>query len=130
MYQRTTRHIRITVEPRYLENQSRPDDMAFVWAYTIRLANTGPETVTLRTRYWHITDGHGRVQEVRGPGVVGEEPTLKPGQGFEYTSGVPLATPTGFMAGSYQMETAEGEKFIVDIPVFSLDSPHMPRAIN
>lgn len=130
MYERTTRGIRITVEPRYLENQSRPDDRAFVWAYTIKLANMGADTVTLRTRHWRITDGHGKVQEVRGPGVVGEEPTLKPGQGFQYTSGVPLTTPTGFMVGSYQLETAAGEIFTVDIPAFSLDSPHMQKAIN
>jgi ApaG protein len=130
MYERVTRNIKVIVQPRYLENQSRPDEQAFVWAYTITLANMGGETVTLRTRYWRITDGHGRIQEVRGPGVVGEEPTLKPGQSFEYTSGVPLGTPTGFMVGSYQLETDSGESFAVDIPAFSLDSPHMQRAIN
>ena len=100
MYERITRNIRVTVAPRFLDNQSKPDERAFVWAYTIRLANLGPETVTLRTRYWRITDAAGRIQEVRGPGVVGEEPTLKPGQGFEYTSGVPLSTPTGFTSAT------------------------------
>ena len=130
MYERTTRNIKVTVEPRFLENQSRPDDLAFVWAYTIHLANLGGETVTLRRRHWRITDGHGRVQEVRGPGVVGEEPTLKPGQGFQYTSGVPLSTPTGFMVGTYELESAGGENFSVDIPAFSLDSPYMQKAIN
>jgi len=130
MYQRTTRDIAITVKPEYLEAQSRPDDGYFVWAYTITIENLGAETVTLRTRYWRITDARGRVQEVRGAGVVGEQPTLKPGERFQYTSGAPLPTPSGFMTGAYQMETETGEPFNVDIPVFSLDSPHMPRHLH
>src|SRR5207247_9392322 len=87
MYEETTRGIRLIVKPKYLESQSRPDDDHFVWAYTITIENHGPETVTLRSRYWKITDARGRVQEVKGAGVVGEQPTLKPGQAFEYTSG-------------------------------------------
>ena len=130
MYERTTRGIRIVVRPRYLDNQSQPDAGRFVWAYTIAIENHGVETVTLRNRYWKITDAHGRVQEVRGPGVVGEQPTLQPGEVFEYTSGCPLTTPSGFMAGAYQMEGQGGERFNVDIPVFSLDSPHENRRIN
>src|SRR3954471_18857373 len=106
MYERTTRKLRVVASPRYLESQSRPEDNHFVWAYTITIENHGAETVTLRSRYWRITDGRGKVQEVRGAGVVGEQPTLKPGQSFEYTSGAPLATPSGFMVGSYQLETA------------------------
>lgn len=123
MYERTTRNIRITVEPEYLADQSRPEESYFVWAYTITIANLGRETVTLKTRYWKITDAQGRSQEVRGAGVIGEQPTLRPGEEFSYTSGAPLATASGFMVGAYQMETTDGEPFNVDIPAFSLDSP-------
>jgi ApaG protein len=123
MYDSTTRGIRVSVEPRYLDGQSRPEEDYFVWAYTIVIENTGAETVTLKTRYWKITDALGRVQEVRGAGVVGEQPTLEPGDRFEYTSGAPLATSSGFMVGAYQMETAQGEPFNVNIPAFSLDLP-------
>ena len=130
MYERTTRDIRVLVRPRYLESQSRPDEGHFVWAYTITIENHGAETVTLRSRFWKITDGQGRTQEVRGPGVVGEQPTLRPGQSFQYTSGAPLATPSGFMVGAYLMETEHGENFEIDIPAFSLDSPHMPHQLN
>lgn len=130
MYERVTRSIKVIVRPQYLEGQSKPDEGHFVWAYNITVENHGRETVTLRTRYWKITDGMGKVQEVRGAGVVGEEPTLKPGDSFQYTSGCPLKTPSGFMAGAYQMQTAAGEMFNVEVPPFSLDSPHMKRSIN
>jgi ApaG protein len=130
MYQSTTRDIRVTVRPEFLEEQSRPDEGYFVWAYTIMVENLGAETVTLKTRYWKITDSGGRVQEVRGAGVVGEQPTLQPGQSFQYTSGCPLTTASGFMAGAYQMETAAGEAFNVEIPAFSLDSPYTPRHMH
>jgi ApaG protein len=121
MYESTTRNIRVTVRPKYLQSQSRPDDDHFVWAYTIMIENKGTETVTLRSRHWKITDARGRLQEVKGEGVVGEQPTLAPGKSFEYTSGVPLSTPSGFMVGTYQMETKEGERFDIAIPAFSLD---------
>lgn len=124
MYSSTTRNIRVTVDPIFLEEQSRPEDSQFVWAYRVRIANEGEEEVTLRHRYWRITDSRGKVQEVRGAGVVGEQPTLKPGQIFEYTSGAPLPTPSGFMTGSYEMELSDGDLFQVQIPAFSLDSPH------
>jgi ApaG protein len=139
MYEKTTRNIRVTVRPKYLQSQSRPDDDHFVWAYTITIENHGSEPVTLRSRHWKITDDRGRLQEVRGDGVVGEQPTLKPGESFDYTSGVPLSTPSGFMVGTYQMESASGERFDIDIPAFSLDidppsllrdSPRTPRLIN
>jgi ApaG protein len=130
MYQSTTRDIRVTVRPEFLEEQSRPDEAYFVWAYTIMVENLGAETVTLKTRYWKITDSGGRVQEVRGAGVVGEQPTLQPGQSFQYTSGCPLTTASGFMAGAYQMETAAGEAFNVEVPAFSLDSPYAPRHMH
>lgn len=130
MYSATTRAIKVTVEPQYLEDQSSPVDDHFVWAYRVRIENHGDETVQLRRRHWRITDGMGRVQEVRGPGVVGEQPVLAPGQSFEYTSGTPLHTPSGIMVGTYQMETGGGEHFEVDIPAFSLDSPHQPIRLN
>lgn len=124
MYQTTTRGIAVTVKPVYLEDQSSPADNYYVWAYQVRIENRGPQTVQLRTRHWQITDARGQIQEVRGPGVVGEQPVLKPGQTFEYTSGTPLPTPSGIMVGSYQMESESGETFDVAIPAFSLDSPH------
>ncbi|MEJ2626260.1 MAG: Co2+/Mg2+ efflux protein ApaG, partial [Pseudolabrys sp.] len=92
--------------------------------------NLGAETVQLKTRHWRITDSLGRLQEVKGPGVVGEEPVLKPGESFEYTSGVPLPTPSGFMVGSYGMITGEGEPFDIEVPAFSLDSSYAERTIN
>ncbi len=130
MYESVTRNIHVLVRPRYLQSQSRPDDDHFVWAYTITIANKGLEIVTLRSRHWRITDDRGKLQEVKGEGVVGEQPTLAPGESFEYTSGVPLSTPSGFMVGTYQMETSGGELFDVDIPAFSLDSPQAHRPIN
>ena len=130
MYERITRGIKIIVRPQYLENQSKPDEGHFVWAYTITVENHGRDTVTLKTRYWKITDATGKVQEVRGAGVVGEQPTLKPGDSFQYTSGCPLKTPSGFMVGAYQMQTGAGEMINVEIPAFSLDSPHDRHAIN
>jgi ApaG protein len=124
MYSKITRAIQITVKPVYLDEQSAPADNYYVWAYKVRIENRGGETVTLKTRHWRITDSLGRLQEVKGPGVVGEQPCLKPGDSFEYTSGTPLATPSGIMVGAYQMEGAGGESFDVAIPAFSLDSPH------
>ena len=123
-YARTTRDITVTVEPIYLEAQSTPERSHYVWAYRVNIANGGSETVQLMTRHWQITDSSGRTEEVRGEGVVGEQPILKPGESFEYTSGTTLGTPTGIMVGSYQMETQWGERFDVAVPAFSLDSPH------
>ena len=130
MYSETTRAIRVTVKPFYLEDQSSPAENHYVWAYHVRIENTGLEKVQLRTRYWRITDALGRIQEVRGPGVVGEQPILEPGESFEYTSGTPLPTPSGIMVGTYQMEGADGGMFDVRIPAFSLDSPHQPVRLN
>jgi ApaG protein len=130
MYRATTRNIEVTVTPKFLADRSAPDKGQFFWAYTIEISNNGGETVQLKTRYWHITDGSGRVQEVRGAGVVGEEPVIAPGKSFEYTSGVPLPTPSGFMAGRYGMVTESGERFDIEIPAFSLDSLHASRTIN
>ena len=127
LYDCTTRLIRITVDPVFLDDESVPEDNYFVWAYTIVIENTGTEVVQLKSRYWMITDALGRVQEVRGPGVVGEQPVLHPGETFEYTSGTPLSAATGIMVGSYKMETELGETFDVAIPAFSLDSPYASK---
>lgn len=124
MYTAETRAIEVSVEPVYLEDESSPDESHYVWAYRIRIVNHGRERVQLRNRHWRITDDLGRVQEVRGPGVVGVEPVIEPGQAFEYASAAPIGTPSGIMVGTYQMETAAGERFDVAIPAFSLDSPH------
>ncbi|HUZ71390.1 MAG TPA: Co2+/Mg2+ efflux protein ApaG [Stellaceae bacterium] len=130
MYSETTQSITVTVEPNFLEDRSSPGENHYVWAYHVRIENKGPETVQLRRRYWRITDALGRVQEVRGPGVVGEQPVLHPGDAFEYTSGAPLSTPSGIMSGSYDMETRDGRSFAVAIPAFSLDSPHQSVRLN
>jgi ApaG protein len=130
MYTAVTRSIEVTVTPRFLPEKSSPGQGHYFWAYTIAITNKGAETVQLKTRHWRITDASGRVQEVRGPGVVGEQPRLAPGESFEYTSGVPLPTPSGFMVGSYRMVTDQGEPFDIAIPAFSLDSPEMKRTIN
>jgi len=130
MYEKITRNISVSVQPFYLEEQSEPDEDRFVWAYRVNIENRGTDTVQLLRRHWRITDKLGRLQEVRGPGVVGEQPVLKPGESFEYTSGCPLTTPSGIMAGSYQMTTLGGEPFDIEIPAFSLDSPHDTATLN
>jgi ApaG protein len=129
-YSQTTRFLTVTVEPTFLEEQSSPAEGQYVWAYRVRIENHGEQTVQLLRRHWRITDALGRVHEVKGPGVVGEQPVLRPGDSYEYTSGTPLSTPSGIMSGSYQMESDEGEHFDIVIPAFSLDSPHQPRRIN
>jgi len=130
MYTASTSSITVIVQPSYLEEESTPADNQFRWAYHVRIENQGSETVKLVSRYWRITDAMGRVQEVRGPGVVGEQPVLKPGQTFEYRSWTPLPTPSGIMVGSYQMEREDGAMFDVAIPAFSLDSPYQPIRLN
>lgn len=123
-YESVTQGIKVKVEPIYLEDQSSPGEDHYVWAYRVTIENTGARTVQLLNRHWRITDALGRSQEVRGPGVVGEQPLLKPGESFEYTSGTPLSTPSGIMVGTYEMECEDGSHFDVAIPAFSLDSPH------
>jgi ApaG protein len=130
MYRAVTRQIEVTVEPNFMPERSSADRSQYFWSYSIVITNTGKETVQLRTRHWIITDATGRKQEVRGEGVVGEQPVLAPGERFEYTSGVPLPTASGFMTGSYQMITTGGEKFDIDVPTFSLDGPDSKRVLN
>lgn len=129
-YSATTQAIRVTVQPVYLEDQSQPADHHYVWAYHVMIENQGAVTVQLRNRHWRITDALGRLKEVRGPGVVGEQPVLAPGERFEYTSGTPLPTPSGIMEGSYEMERLDGTRFEVAIPAFSLDSPYQAKRLN
>ncbi len=130
-YTKTTRSIRVSVRPFFLEDQSEPETHHYVWAYRVKIENRGSEIVQLLRRTWQITDAHGRVQHVHGAGVVGEQPVLEPGEAFEYTSGTPLETPSGFMSGAYHMVVAaSGETFDVTIPTFSLDSPHQVRRVH
>ena len=129
-YEAVTRCIRVSVVPLYIADESDPDEDRFFWAYTIEIENEGTETVRLRSRIWKITDETGKVEEVRGPGVVGQTPTLKPGESFHYTSGCPLTTPSGIMVGSFQMTSDDGEMFDVAVPAFSLDSPDARRVVN
>jgi len=130
MYRAVTRGIEVSVEPFYLEEQSNPDENRYVWGYRITIANNSTETVQLRSRYWQITDANGHVEEVRGAGVVGEQPTLEPGDSFQYSSGCPLTTTSGVMVGRYQMQGNGGSMFEVDIPAFSLDIPEQRRTLN
>ena len=130
MYEAVTDGIKVSVTPHFLEDQSSPADDHYVWAYQISIENHGTETVQLRNRYWRITNAQGQVEEVEGPGVVGEQPVLRPGDSFQYTSGAPLNTASGIMMGSYEMECADGRMFDVTIPAFSLDSPHEQVRLN
>ena len=130
MYRAITHKIEVTVEPAFMPERSVPDKGQFFWSYTIAITNTGDQTVQLKTRQWIITDATGKRQEVQGPGVVGEQPVLAPGERFEYTSGVPLPTSSGFMSGRYHMVSESGEQFDIDVPTFSLDSPSEKRVLN
>ena len=116
--------------PSYEAEQSSPAEARYFWAYAIEIINLGLDVVQLRSREWHITDGNGQTNKVVGPGVVGKQPVLQPGESFEYTSGCPLTTPSGIMAGHYEMRNDKGEAFDVEIPVFSLDLPDRERVLN
>jgi ApaG protein len=119
----TTRGVKVTVRSSYVAERSQPAAGRWFFAYRIRITNRGAVPVRLLNRHWVITDAHGEVEEVRGPGVVGEQPTLAPGESFEYTSFCPLPTPFGTMEGSYEMATADGERFWADIGRFTLSEP-------
>jgi ApaG protein len=120
----------VSVEPTYLETRSSPADSQYFWAYRVIIENQGRETVQLLSRHWMITNARGELNEVKGPGVVGEQPVLKPGESFEYTSGAPLNTPSGMMGGAYRMESESGERFDIEIPTFSLDRPNQGVLMN
>ncbi len=130
MYRATTNSIRVMVEPHYLADRSSPDEPVFFWAYEIEISNQGEVPVQLISRRWVIVDALGQEEIVEGLGVVGEQPLLQPGESFRYTSGVPLTTPTGIMSGTYLMVGREGLQFEVEVPAFSLDSPHLKPVLN
>ena len=119
-----TRGVRVRVQSEYSPDQSAPSKNQWFFLYTVTISNESAETVQLLTRHWVITDGTGHIEEVRGPGVVGKQPTLKPGDSFEYTSGCPLTTPFGLMEGTYQMVTQDGERFDAKIAPFTLSEPY------
>jgi ApaG protein len=120
----------VSVEPTYLETRSSPESSQYFWAYRVIIENQGRETVQLLSRHWMITNARGELTEVKGPGVVGEQPVLMPGESFEYTSSAPLDTPSGMMGGAYHMETDGGERFAIEIPTFSLDAPNQIVFLN
>ncbi len=130
MYEATTRDITVRVVPNFMEEESSPLRDYYFWAYTVDIFNGGRDRVQLMSRHWQITDSAGRMQEVRGAGVIGEQPSLDPGESFRYTSGAPLRTPSGIMMGWYTMESEDGESFQIEIPAFSLDSPYTLARFN
>ncbi|MDP3371767.1 MAG: Co2+/Mg2+ efflux protein ApaG [Candidatus Paracaedibacteraceae bacterium] len=129
-YSSKTKEICVTVQPFFLQSHSLPEKSQFMWSYHIQIENHGDAPYQLINRFWHITDGNGQVKEVSGEGVIGEKPILNPGELFEYTSGTPLHTPSGFMSGYYEMETPEGDLVKIEIPTFSLDSPFANTSVH
>jgi ApaG protein len=130
MYSAVTRSIQVTVTPAFHEDQSNAERSRWFWSYKVEIVNNSGSRVQLLSRYWHIRDANGKVQEVRGEGVVGKQPRIDAGATFEYTSGCPLETPGGIMSGHYVMQSAEGETFRVTIPAFSLDVPETVRVLH
>ncbi|MEN2494899.1 MAG: Protein ApaG [Hyphomicrobiaceae bacterium hypho_1] len=130
MYKAITRNIRVSVTSQFLEKVSRPEINRYFWSYTVFIENSGPLTIQLLSRYWHITNALGVIQEIRGAGVVGEKPTIESGSSYSYSSACPLETPSGIMVGKYKVISNSGELFDVNIPAFSLDSPEGPRTLN
>jgi len=129
-FEAETEGVHVAVQSYFLNEQSEPEEGQYVWAYRIKISNKSDTPVKLLSRHWIITDGVGGIHEVRGEGVVGEQPLISPGDSFIYTSGTPLSTPSGFMGGSYEMRRTDGHTFDVEIPAFSLDSPHTSLDIN
>ncbi len=122
--------VTVLVEPTYLEDHSDPFEDSYLWAYKVRIRNNGNEKIKLISRHWKIFDSNGNLREVKGKGVVGEQPTIEPGDEFEYTSGTPLQTSSGLMHGSYKMQSWDGQEFQVEIPAFSLDIPNKENNLN
>ncbi len=121
----------VRVEPQFLADESKPEENRYVWAYTIEIENRSEDTVRLISRFWRITDENGHTQEVRGEGVVGKQPTLRPGERFRYTSAAPLGAPSGVMMGAYSMtRIGDGGSFDIAVPLFALDSPHNAKMVN
>lgn len=123
-YEAITDGVSVRVQPRFMHDESKPAKSEYVWAYTVEIENGSDETWQLMTRHWQIIDAEGRRQEVEGEGVIGQQPVLKPGDAFKYTSGAPLSAPSGVMGGSYHLQNESEEFLTVAIPTFSLDSPY------
>jgi ApaG protein len=131
MYEQETAGVVVRVAPQFLPEESEPDENRYVWAYTIEIENRSDDTLQLISRFWRITDANGLTQEVRGLGVIGQQPVILPGQCFRYTSAAPLAAPSGVMMGAYSMQRVDnGEAFDIAVPLFALDSPHQVRRAN
>jgi len=125
-----THSVEVTAQPFFLEEHSVPEDRHFVWAYKIKIENQSANTLKLLTRHWLITDGNGCMREVRGEGVIGEQPVLRPGESFEYSSFATLPTNSGLMTGTYEMRSDQGSRVDIEVPPFSLDSPGQLSAPN
>jgi len=131
MYEQETGGLLVRVEPQFLDEESEPEANRFVWAYTVEIENKSLGAVQLLSRHWRITDENGVVQDVRGAGVVGQQPVISPGESFRYTSAAPLNAPSGLMLGSYSMlRLDDGAAFDIAVPIFALDSPHQSRRAN
>lgn len=130
MYSKTTNGVTVTVTPYFLDDQSSPQENHFVWAYQVNITNSGSSSIKLNHRNWIIIDANGKVINVQGEGVVGEFPTIKPGESFEYTSGTPLKTDNGIMQGFYLVSQDNGKKLKIEIPTFSLDSPYNKKNLH
>jgi ApaG protein len=130
MFKATTHDVSVTVMPVYIDERSNPAASQYFWAYRVAIENNSDQTLQLLTRYWHITDSNGHVEEVSGDGVIGEQPIMKPGENFSYTSGCPLQTPSGIMVGYYMMQNEIGKMLKVEIPAFPLDLPDLSPVIN
>jgi ApaG protein len=131
MYEQETAGLVVRVEPQFLPDESEPDENRYVWAYTIEIENRSDDTVQLISRFWRITDANGLTQEVRGTGVIGQQPVIPPGERFRYTSAAPLTAPSGVMIGAYSMQRVDnGEAFDIAVPLFALDSPFHDRRAN
>lgn len=129
-FEAVTDGVRVTTQAYFLAGQSEPENDKYVWAYRIRIANERSTSVQLLARHWIIIDGSGTREDIKGDGVIGEQPVIGPGNSHDYVSGTPLGTPTGFMQGFYQMADADGQAFSIEIPVFSLDSPYFAGTVN
>lgn len=130
MYNTITSDISVSVLPVYIDERSNPEESKYFWAYRVVIENRSDESIQLISRYWHITDGNGIIEEVSGAGVVGEQPILQTGDSYEYTSGCPLDTPSGIMVGHYVMKKNDLSTFKVEIPAFSLDLPDFQPTYN
>ncbi|MFN3671163.1 MAG: Co2+/Mg2+ efflux protein ApaG [Bosea sp. (in: a-proteobacteria)] len=130
MYQAETHGVRVTAVPKFMESESSPEQNRYFWGYSIEIVNLSLQTIQLMSRHWFITDGRGEVHEVRGEGVVGQQPVIRPGESFSYTSGCPLMTPDGSMSGFYAMLGEDGVIFDVAVPLFPLDSPYVKKVLH